>query len=227
MAEKQFAWSYSKLNGFETCPRQYNEVVVLRNFQEKVDPDGPLAWGNAVHEAFKKTLQENVALPIEMLEYQKWVDIIQKRNGGKLYVEQKFALDKQFRPVAWFSNNAWFRGIGDVVIIDGPVGLIWDWKTGNVKEDSNQLMLMAQCVFSVFPEVQKVRSQFIWLKEDATSTEDYSRNSMADEWIGVLQRVGSLENAHKTNVFPPKPSGLCKRHCPVLSCPYYGKGNKG
>lgn len=224
---KQFAWSYSKLNSFETCPKQYNEVTVLRNFIEKVVPDGPLAWGNAVHEAFKKTLQENVPLPIEMLEYQKWVDIIQKRNSGKLYVEQKFALDKNFQVVTWFSNHAWFRGIGDVVIIDGPVGLIWDWKTGNVKEDSNQLMLMAQCIFSTFPEVQKVRSEFIWLKENAKSTEDYTRNSMADEWIGVLQRVGSLETAHKENVFPPKPSGLCKRHCPVLSCPYYGKGNRG
>lgn len=224
---KSFAWSYSKLNGYETCPKQYNEVTVLRNFVEKVDPDGPLAWGNFVHDTFKKVFQENAPLPIEMLEYQKWVDQIKNRNSGKLYVEQKFALDRQFRPVAWMSNNAWFRGIGDVVIIDGPVGLIWDWKTGNVKEDSNQLMLMAQCVFSTFPEVQKVRSEFIWLKEDAKSTEDYTRNSMADEWIKVLQRVGSLEEAHKTNVFPPKPSGLCKRHCPVLSCPYYGKGNRG
>jgi hypothetical protein len=57
------------------------------------------------------------------------------------------------------------------VKIAGPVALIVDWKTGKVLENSEQLALMAQCVFAHFPQVMKVRSEFVWLQFDATTRE--------------------------------------------------------
>jgi hypothetical protein len=33
-----------------------------------------------------------------------------------------------------------------------------------------------------------------------------------------------MQKAVRTNNFPPRPSGLCKRHCAVTGCQYYGKG---
>ena len=129
-----------------------------------------------------------------------------------------------FGPTQYFAPNVWYRGIGDVVKIAGTRGTILDWKTGAIKVDSVQLMLMAQCLFSHFPQIQRVHTGYIWLKEDATTVEVYDRRDMASSWVGLLDRVAQLEHAAATQSYPPKPSGLCIRHCPVESCPHYRKG---
>lgn len=98
------------------------------------------------------------------------------------------------------------------------------WKTGKILEDGVQLALMAQCVFAHHPEVEKLRTEFIWLKEDATTRADFTRGDMVAVWAGLLPRVTTLQNAHETMSFPPRPGGLCKRWCVVDSCPHRGQG---
>lgn len=220
---KPFAWSFSKLKNFETCPKRYHEIDVLKNVKEPESDQ--LAWGNRVHAALAATLGKGVPLPDEMKAYQSWVDKV-AAGPGKLYVEQKYAITRDFKPTSYFAPDVWYRGIGDVVRIDGPVGLVLDWKTGAIKIDSVQLMLMAQCLFSYFPTLQKVRSEYIWLQEDTNTPEIFTRQDLANAWVGLLDRVQTLEDAGKTLSYPPKPSGLCRRHCPVNSCPYWGKGTR-
>jgi hypothetical protein len=144
-------------------------------------------------------------------------------GGGKILVEQKLAINKEFGPESWFSDKAWYRGIGDVIKIVGPVALIVDYKTGKILEDGVQLALMAACTFAHHPEVKKVRSEFIWLKEDATTRADFTREGMADIWRNVWPRVEALEHAHNTMTYPAKPGPLCKRWCPVNVCPHHGE----
>lgn len=219
---KPFTWSFSKLKNFETCARKFHEQDVLKNFQEGESEQ--LIWGNQVHEALAKVLDGKlVKLPPEMVSYQKYVDMV-NQLPGKLLVEQKYAITKDFGPTSYFAPNVWYRGIGDVVKIEGSRGTILDWKTGAIKVDSVQLMLMAQCIFSHYPEVQKVHTGFIWLKDDATTIEEYDRDSMVSAWAGLMDRVEALEGAFVTNTFPPKPSGLCRKWCAVSSCEFHGKG---
>ena len=220
---KAFAWSFSKLKNFETCPKRHLEIDILKNFREDEEPGGPLEWGNRVHHALHATLGKGEPLPSEMEDYKKYVDMVHKLPG-KLYVEQKYAITKDFGPTQYFAPNVWYRGIGDVVKISGTRGTILDWKTGAIKVDSVQLMLMAQCLFSHFPQVMRVHTGYIWLKDDATTIETYDRKDMADSWIGLLDRVAQLEHAAATKDYPPKPSGLCVKWCPVASCAYYQKG---
>ena len=163
-----------------------------------------------------------VPLPEELKDYQKWVDRIQA-GPGELLVEQKYAITKDFQPCEWFGPRVWMRGIGDVVRVDGPVALGLDWKTGKIKHNSVQLMLLAQCIFAFHPEVEVVRTEFIWLKEDCSTQDIFKRDTIANEWIGVLERVKQLEEAASTSNYPPKPGKLCARYCPVLSCAYHGK----
>jgi hypothetical protein len=144
-----------------------------------------------------------------------------------MYVEQKYALDRNFQPTGYFDNNVWYRGIGDVVKIYHTRGAVLDWKTGQIKVDSVQLMLMAQCLFSHFPELEQVHTGFVWLKDGATTVQTFTRQDIADSWVGLLSRVKTLEEATKANNFPPKPSGLCRKHCPVVTCKYNGKGAFG
>ena len=214
-----FSWSYSKIKNFETCPKRHYEVDIAKNYHEESDQ---LTWGNRVHKSLADACTGKVALPEELRDYQKWVDRV-AAGPGELLVEQKYALTKDFQPCEWFGPRVWFRSVGDAVRIDGPVALGLDWKTGKVLHDSVQLMLLAQCIFAFHPEVQVVRTEFIWLKEDCSTQDIFRRATIANEWIGLLERVKQLETAATTMNYPPKPGKLCARWCPVLSCPYRGK----
>lgn len=222
---KEWAWSYSKLKNFNTCPKKMYEVDICKNY---TDTGEGMVWGNEVHDGLAKACMGKVPLPATMTQWQPWVDKV-RAGPGELLVEQKFALTRQFQPTAYFSkkNDVWFRGIGDVVRIDGPVALVLDWKTGKVLDDPPQLMLMAQCIFAQYPNVMRVRSEFVWLKEATTTPEVFTRQDVANQWKDLLPQVNAMEQAHITKTYPPKPSGLCKKHCPVQSCPFHGKGARG
>jgi hypothetical protein len=221
---KPFSWSFSKLKNFEDCAFRHQQVDLLRTFK---DAEGEqLKWGNTLHEAFAKYLKKEIAtLPVSMLPYQNWLDRVNK-GTGRLYVEQKYAITEKYQGTEWFAPNAWYRGIGDVVRIDPPVGLVLDWKTGKPRVDSDQLGLMAQCIFSHFPEVKVVRSEYVWLADDCSTPEVFKREDMADLWVRLLPRVGAMKKAWESTLYPQKPGGLCKRYCPVVACPYHGKGSK-
>lgn len=233
-AGKEWAWSYSKLKNYEVCPRKHYEVDLAKTFAETQDddPDSALNYGNRVHKALAEALK-GTPLPIEFTHFQKWVDRV-LAGPGQLFVEQQYAITRDFAPTKWFANDVWVRMIGDVVRIDEPftdrhgkryrLALVLDWKTGKILEDSVQLMLMAQALFSHFPDLTHVRSEFVWLKDDCTTPELFTREEVAQAWTGLLERVFSLENAHKTQNYPPKPGRLCKKYCPVASCPYWKKG---
>lgn len=218
---KSFAWSYSKLKNFESCPKRHWHLDIARDIKE--EEGEALIWGNMVHKALAEAVEGKAELPNTMKDYQKWVDRITSGGNSTILVEQKLAIRKDFSACSWFDNDAWYRGIGDVIKIVGPVALICDYKTGKILEDGSQLALMAACVFAHHPNIQKVRSEFIWLKEDATTRADFSRDDMADIWRGLWPRIEALENAHNTTSYPAKPGPLCKRWCPVSVCPHHGE----
>lgn len=222
---KEWSWSYSKLKNFELCPKRMYEVDIAKTYAEKQEPGGPLDWGNRVHKALSDALAKGVPLAPEISAYQSWVDRV-KRGAGTLYVEQKYAINRQFQKTGYFADDVWYRGIGDVVRVAGNLALVLDWKTGKILEDSVQLMLMAQCLFSHYPELKYVRSEFVWLKDDCTSPELFTRQEVADKWVDLLGRVKNMELAAQQMNYPPKPNHLCKNHCVVQSCPFFGKGSR-
>ena len=69
--------------------------------------------------------------------------------------------------VNWSAPAAWYRGKADATRIDGPVADGIDWKTGRIKEDETQLLLMAQLVFANFPEVKRCRQSLSGLRKIA------------------------------------------------------------
>lgn len=226
---KEWSWSYSKLKNYDVCPKRHYEVDERKNYRDDSEAGAAaLALGNAAHDALAKACGQDIPLPEKFSHYQKWVDRVKRQlGGGKLLVEQKYAITRNFAPTTYFAKDVWYRGIADVVILHGPVAITSDWKTGKILEDSVQLMLVAQCLFSHYPEVQRVGTEFIWLKEDATSPEVFSRQEVADAWVELLPRVQALETASKTVTFPPKPGPFCKKYCPVDSCPFWRKGSFG
>ena len=217
---KSFSWSYSKLKNFESCPKRHYHVDVVKDYKEEEGES--LLFGNELHKAMAARLQKGTPLPKGFAVYEPWAERM-LTPGGNLLVEQKFAIDANFGPVEFFDKNAWFRGVADVLRIKGSVGLAVDWKTGKIIEDSQQLALMAACVFAHFPEVHALRTEFVWLKDDAQTRADFRRTDMPKMWAGLWPRISALEQAHNTTTYPAKPGFLCRRYCPVTGCPHHGE----
>lgn len=221
---KPFAWSYSKLKNYEVCPKRYYNVDVAKLIKEEESEN--LLYGNNLHKALADAISGKEPLGKSWAHLQPWVDRVNAPAPGgakaTVLVEQQLAITADMGATEWFSKTAWYRGIADVIKLFGPVAVVLDWKTGKILEDGVQLALMAQCVFSHHPEVQKIRTEFIWLKESATTRADFAREDMVSVWAGVLPRVRLLEAAHKAAEFPPKPNSFCRRWCPVTSCPHHG-----
>ena len=217
---KPFAWSFSRLKNYETCPRKYHEVDVLK---AHADSTVQLDWGNAVHKALADNLSQDKPLPAGMTDWAHWRDkIVTEPRDYMLLVEQQLAITKDMHPTTWFAKNVWFRAVVDVAKIKGALALCVDWKTGKIIDDSIQLALTAQCIFAHHPDVNYVRSEYVWLKEDATTHAVIKRSDMMGLWASVLPRVAQLEQATETKQFPPKPGGLCRKYCPVTTCEYHG-----
>ena len=64
---------------------------------------------------------------------------------------------------------------------------------------------------------------FLWLKDKAVDKEHFKRSDIGAIWSRFLPRVERLEKAVKDGDFPPKPSGLCKKWCPVTTCEFHGE----
>lgn len=226
---KPFSWSYSRLKNYESCPKKHYHIDIAKDIKEEESEE--LKFGNMLHKALANFISKGEPLPVPFKAYEKYVDgvftfkgkDVRQNENIKILVEQQLAIDAEFAPVEWFSKTAWFRGIGDVIWIIGPVAFIGDWKTGKIVADSQQLALMAACVFAHHPQVQIVRSEFVWLREDANTTQDFKREDMPAMWSNLWTRIKTLEHAYLTTTYPAKPGGLCRRWCPVNTCVHHGQ----
>jgi hypothetical protein len=224
---KPFTWSYTRLKNFETCPKRHFEMDInpAKPYKEPDDPGGPLMWGNYVHEKLAARCgPKRETLPVELWGYEDWcLKVIGDASPSDIEVEQNMALTEDFGPCGFFDQNTWYRAKIDLIKLQGPVALLVDWKTGKILEDSFQLALSAACVFAKYPSVQAVRCAFIWLKEDAESSENFLRSDMPKMWRTLWPRIEALKAAHLGQNYPPVPSRMCRAWCAVKACPNNGK----
>ncbi len=98
-----------------------------------------------------------------------------------------------------------------------------DWKTGKILEDAPQLGISASVLFAHHPELQAVKTNFVWLKDNTPGTDVvFRRAEMATFWAGLLPRVAAMERAYLTTTYQAEPGRLCRNWCPVKSCPHHG-----
>lgn len=227
--QKPFSWSWSRLKNFEVCGKRYYETDVLKNYNDGENNE-TLQWGEAVHEAMAARCKLGVPLPKGMEAFEPWAQKVLVNSGRAIIeTELELAIDDGFGPAPWFGARdgsgpqPWFRAKVDFLKRVDTIALLVDWKTGKIAEDSFQLALSAACVFAKYPEIQAVRCSFVWLKEDAESSETFYRADMVRMWRVLWPRISALHSAHQSLTFPPKPSRMCRQWCKVVSCPNHGK----
>lgn len=211
------AWTYSQLDTFETCPRKFYHLKVKRDVVEP--PTIHTEWGTKVHTAFEEFVKHGVLLPEGMEQWQALATKLAKLPGEKL-CEKEYALDRNFQPTEW--KGAWTRGIADLVIINGKNAIVADYKTGR-RKPTEQLDLYAAYVFHHHPDVQKVTTGFVWLKERRIDWQTRERGDLHVIWQNLAPRVKKLESAYERDSWPAKTSGLCKAWCPIMTCEFNGR----
>lgn len=219
---RPIAHSYTSITSFETCPKRHYHLRVAKDVIDA--PSESLTWGNTVHKALEKRLLNDAELPASLQCYEPYVIKLQAKPG-ELKVEEPIALTRGFERVDWWDSAAWLRGKLDVAIINGRKASIFDWKTGKRKPDNDQLTLFAALAFTVYPEVERVSTGFIWLKEKKIDMKSFHRDQNSEIWADFLTRIERIERAHAEDKWPAKPSGLCRAWCPVgrSRCEYCGR----
>lgn len=212
------AWSHSRLEAFNNCPRQFYEVQIAKTVQ---DVRGEaVIWGEEVHTHFENYLAKGTPLPGMLLPHEPFLKFLADAPGTP-YVEEKIALDKQLQPCAFFDKNVWFRGIIDYLKVNGTAARVVDHKTGKVHTKFGQLKLFALHTFIRFPDVQTVRAEFYWTQNLSTTGQDFTRDQMPTLWNEFVPSLRQYAQAFQTNVWQPRQSGLCNGWCPVTGCEFW------
>jgi len=237
---KPFAWSYSALTNFENCPKKYYEYAVAKNVKEPENDN--MRWGYQVHEAMAKRLIYGRELPESMASFEPWARFALTNPSAQtiLKTEQKLAITVDGKPCEFFDkvHTPWCRAVLDVLKMRGNVARIIDWKTGkHPKYDDSldnakmQLVIGAALTMVHYPKVDTVLCQLIYLQEDTEQSvknrsEEVHRIDLPHIWRTLAPRVQHMSEAILNSDYPPKPSGLCKKHCAVVACPYHGRSNR-
>lgn len=226
--QKVFPMSFSRLSTFESCPSKFDYLYVTKSIK---DADNEFTiYGTRVHEAMEKygraitggvedkAVLELADLPEDVKKFAPLVDRVAAQKGTHLF-EHQFAIDRNKQPCDWFGDTVWIRGIADVLVIDGHRAWCLDWKTGKPKSNPTQLQLFAALTFAHFPEIEEVRTSFVWLNHDDVTNATYTRRMADHLWLALTPRFDKVQEVVDLGVFPAKPSGLC-RWCPAKAvCP--------
>ena len=217
------AWSYSALKAFETCARQYHEISILKN--HPWEETQQQRYGLQVHKAAEDFVTNGVPIPAKFSFMQGVLDAMVAKPGKK-YAEQKLAINDKLEPCKWMAKDVWVRAIVDLLIVDEDNKLAWavDWKTGNAKyADTDQLDVMSLVLFAHYPRITRVRSALIFVTNNGFIKHKRTTEEKEKLWWTYRERVAKIDKAHASGVWNPTSSGLCKKHCAVLSCEYNGR----
>lgn len=190
---------------------------VLKNYTVKETE--AIIYGKAVHEALELYVKENKPLPKNYLRFKPMVDTLLKIEGDK-YPEYEMALTHSKEPCDFHSEDRWVRGIADLVIVDGDIAYVVDYKTGsNRYPDPKQLRLMSLMMFTHFPDIQRVKGGLLFVMKNSFITEEYLRKDMDKSWGMFEQSLKRLDTSYENDTWQANPTPLCK-WCSVVTCDF-------
>jgi hypothetical protein len=185
-----------------------------------------MLYGTRFHEAAEFYIKNDTPLP-EAFAYAKPVLDNLKQLPGQKLCEYEMGITESLDPCAFDDPQVWFRGIADLLILDHERGeaRVLDYKTGKSAKyaDPDQLELMSLCVFKHFPTIKKVKSGLLFVVANAfvkAKCDAAQEKILWDKWVDKHNR---LKAATQNDVWNPRPSGLCRKHCVVTSCSHNGR----
>ena len=208
--------SPSSVNQFETCPRQYAHKYIIKDV-EFVETDA-IREGNQFHRAAHMRLSMGAETPARWAAFEPMFQQVSKLPN--LETELQMAIDNEFQATSY--RRRLVGGAIDVLSIskDRKAAYVIDWKTGKPREDMTQLEINALCVFAAHESVERVKIAFAYIKTGTLDPVTLPRTAVPKLRERLEGKILRIRNAHENADFQPRPSGLCKAHCDVLSCEF-------
>ena len=220
---KNPVYSHSALSTFETCPRQYKHLYLLRDVKHLKTKENER--GDLVHKAIAAWIEHGT----ESAEYAAEINVVRplvtalraRAPAYEEFAELKWGLTPGFTPTGFFDSNVYLRGVIDYVLIEPTSAFVLDHKTGKKKEDFAQLDTFATAVFCLNPSVERVRAAFGWLKTGEFTHKDYTREGLRALTRAIEAKIETVWEHTSFDNFPGRPSGLCRGWCPVRQCEHW------
>jgi hypothetical protein len=215
------AWSYSSIKTFDSCPKKYHHLRILKDFKD--EDSTATIYGKELHKAAEDFIKEGTPIPQRFAFLQPVMDSLSKIEGEK-HCEIKLGIAKRngkFAPCDFFAKDVWWRGIADLLIIneEKQTAYLVDYKTSkNAKyADTKQLDLLAGAVFTHYPKIMEIKSALLFVVSNEMVKKKHEFMMQTSYLNSMQPELTRLEAAIKTNVWNPVSGPLCK-FCPVTSC---------
>ena len=216
----KYTWSYSSLSLFKMCPHKYYRLRVVKDIKDT--PSHAMTYGLEAHKIAEEYVRDGVPIPATH-EYLK--PLLDKLIGikGDKYCEHKMALTKELEPTTFMAKNVWWKGIADLLIVDGDKARIVDYKTGQLRYgDTKQLEILTLATFKHFPEVKEVKTGLLFVVDRGFISADFHRAGEEAYWQNWYKDLDQLEASYENNVWNPVKNFTCKKYCPVRDCAHNG-----
>lgn len=218
------AWSYSSIKTFEQCPKKYYHLKVAKDFKDTGSE--ATVYGTLVHKAAEDFINDGTPIPEKFGFIRPVVNAFSAIPGEKhCELRMGVAYDgAEYTPTTFFGKDVWWRGVVDLLIIDGAKAYLVDYKTGkNAKyADTQQLDIMAGAVFVHFPQVEKIKSALAYVVSNEFIKKEHKKE-LAKSYLSTFdESLDRLAAAAQHDVWNAKNGPLCG-YCPVSSCEHNRK----
>jgi hypothetical protein len=217
-------WSYSSIKTFDQCPKKYYHLKVAKDVKDEAGPAAD--YGTEAHTAAEEFIKNGTPIPDKFKFMAPTIETLAKLKGTK-HAEMKLGIrktDEGFEPCGFFDKGVWWRGIADLIIINGHKAFVVDYKTGkNAKyADVKQLDLLAAAVFLHYPQVQTIKSALLFVVSNELIKKDHVITERSAYLSVFNTQLDRLEAAEQSGVWNPISGPLCG-WCPVTECPHHRK----
>lgn len=221
------AWSYSSIKTFDSCPKKYYHLRILKDFKD--EDSTATIYGKELHKAAEDFIKEGTPIPPKFSFIAPTLEALNRIEGEK-HCEIKLGIakrDGKFAPCDFFAKDVWWRGIADLLIIneEKQTAYLVDYKTSkNAKyADTKQLDLLAGAVFTHYPKIMEIKSALLFVVSNEIVKKKHEFMMKSSYLNSMEPELTRLEAAIKTNIWNPVTGPLCK-FCPVTSCAHNRRG---
>lgn len=223
MTRKIMALSHSRLNDFNQCPLKFKLKYIDKHPAFQMDDSNKsahLVRGTNIHAALEKYLIKRKAgepanfEPSKNLpEVNTTVPLLEKYINffglDNMHPERQICVDANWGQQDWFSKQAYYRAIFDVIGVGKDIAFVGDYKTGKFADYTppsgyGQLELSAAISLSIF-DVEKVNTMYLYVDHKQTVTKEYTQKDkgrIIAHFVEEHQKVNAEENYDaKKNTF--------------------------
>lgn len=217
-----FSFSYSRWSTWAECPAKYK----YKHIDKLPEPKSKaMQRGIDIHEAVAAYVDgKSDVMPESLKLFEGLANDLRNMPDPKLRkVEMQVAFDKDRKRVEWFSRNAYWRFIWDVMVFNGRGKEVdaCDWKTGQPRGSYDaQMQIFAIPAYWMFENLETFRGHLVYLDTGDTVMVEYDRATFYGPSGDPAQRDGlyglwmaNVAMMEADRAFRPTPSREACRFC--------------